>query len=159
MGCWGAGKLVRSSTCGSQAEALYLASGERRRHYAVALTALRAVRAQGPRLQRRCYWLLESEDDIVLVHYLNVDKAKGRADEPPGIEPALARRMGATITSGISQARASDVSAACGVTPQRSPSALRWRARLRCVRLPKASAFFLAGCGRRRPCCTDSEKK
>lgn len=64
------------------------------------------VRAQGPRLQRRCYWLLESEDDIVLVHYLNVDKAKGRADEPPGVEPALARRMGATITSGISQARA-----------------------------------------------------
>ena len=23
-------------------------------------------------LQRRCYWLLESEDDIVLVHYLNI---------------------------------------------------------------------------------------
>ncbi|KAK9846619.1 hypothetical protein WJX81_007767 [Elliptochloris bilobata] len=60
--------------------------------------------AQGPRLQRRCYWLLESEDDIVLVHYLNVDKAKGRADDaPPGIEPALARRMGATVTSGVSQ--------------------------------------------------------
>ena len=23
-------------------------------------------------MQRRCYWLLESEDDIVLVHYLNI---------------------------------------------------------------------------------------
>jgi hypothetical protein len=27
-------------------------------------------------LQRRCYWLLSSEDDIVLVHYLNIEKDK-----------------------------------------------------------------------------------
>lgn len=58
---------------------------------------------QGPRLQRRCYWLLETEDDIVLVHYLNVDKTKGRADDAlSGLDSELARRPGTTITSGVS---------------------------------------------------------
>lgn len=62
--------------------------------------------AQGPRLQRRCYWLLESEDDIVLVHYLNVDKSKGRPEEaPPGIEHDLVRRLGTTVTSGVAPVR------------------------------------------------------
>jgi hypothetical protein len=58
--------------------------------------------AQTMRLQRRCYWLLESEDDIVLVHYLNIDKAKGKAEEawPPPADADLVRRSGFTVTSG-----------------------------------------------------------
>ena len=59
--------------------------------------------AQTTRLQRRCYWLLDSEDDIVLVHYLNIDKAKGKAEEawpPAAVDADLARRSGFTVTSG-----------------------------------------------------------
>lgn len=54
------------------------------------------------RLQRRCYWLLESEDDIVLVHYLNIDKAKGNKSEDTwtSADADAARRPGFTVTSG-----------------------------------------------------------
>ncbi len=56
---------------------------------------------QSTRLQRRCYWLLESEDDIVLVHYLNIDKAKGKAEDTwAAPDPDLSRRPGFTVTSG-----------------------------------------------------------
>ena len=59
------------------------------------------VLQQATRLQRRCYWLLESEDDIVLVHYLNIDKAKGKAEDPwTSADPEMARRPGFTVTSG-----------------------------------------------------------
>ena len=30
------------------------------------------------RLQRRCYWLLEADEDIVLVHYLNTAMVRAR---------------------------------------------------------------------------------
>lgn len=53
------------------------------------------------RLQRRCYWLLESEDDIVLVHYLNIDKAKGKTEDSwTTTDPEMGRRPGFTVTSG-----------------------------------------------------------
>ncbi len=56
---------------------------------------------QSTRLQRRCYWLLESEDDIVLVHYLNIDKAKGKTEDTWAAPDAdLSRRPGFTVTSG-----------------------------------------------------------
>lgn len=56
---------------------------------------------QATRLQRRCYWLLESEDDIVLVHYLNIDKAKGKTEDSwATADPEMARRPGFTVTSG-----------------------------------------------------------
>ncbi len=56
---------------------------------------------QATRLQRRCYWLLESEDDIVLVHYLNIDKAKGKTEDLwTSADPEMARRPGFTVTSG-----------------------------------------------------------
>ncbi len=56
---------------------------------------------QSTRLQRRCYWLLESEDDIVLVHYLNSDKAKGKAEEAwASADSETGRRSGFTVTSG-----------------------------------------------------------
>lgn len=41
-------------------------------------------------LQRRCYWLLEGDDDVVLVHYLMVDLHQNRprpAPTPPGVQP------------------------------------------------------------------------
>ncbi len=56
---------------------------------------------QATRLQRRCYWLLESEDDIVLVHYLNIDKAKGKTEDSwAPSDPEMGRRPGFTVTSG-----------------------------------------------------------
>lgn len=56
---------------------------------------------QSTRLQRRCYWLLESEDDIVLVHYLNIDKAKGKTEDTWSAPDAdMSRRTGFTVTSG-----------------------------------------------------------
>ena len=56
---------------------------------------------QTTRLQRRCYWLLESEDDIVLVHYLNIDKAKGKTEDTwAAPDSDLSRRPGFTVTSG-----------------------------------------------------------
>ena len=56
---------------------------------------------QSTRLQRRCYWLLESEDDIVLVHYLNIDKAKGKTEDTwAAPDSDLSRRPGFTVTSG-----------------------------------------------------------
>lgn len=56
---------------------------------------------QSTRLQRRCYWLLESEDDIVLVHYLNIDKAKGKTEDTwAAPEADISRRPGFTVTSG-----------------------------------------------------------
>ena len=56
---------------------------------------------QATRLQRRCYWLLESEDDIVLVHYLNIDKAKGKTEDSwAPADPEMARRPAFTVTSG-----------------------------------------------------------
>ena len=56
---------------------------------------------QSTRLQRRCYWLLESEDDIVLVHYLNIDKAKGKTEDTwTATDPDMSRRAGFTVTSG-----------------------------------------------------------
>ncbi len=56
---------------------------------------------QTTRLQRRCYWLLESEDDIVLVHYLNIDKAKGKTEDTwAAPDSDMSRRPGFTVTSG-----------------------------------------------------------
>ena len=56
---------------------------------------------QSTRLQRRCYWLLESEDDIVLVHYLNIDKAKGKTEDTwTATDSDMSRRAGFTVTSG-----------------------------------------------------------
>ena len=56
---------------------------------------------QSTRLQRRCYWLLESEDDIVLVHYLNIDKAKGKTEDTWAASDCdMSRRAGFTVTSG-----------------------------------------------------------
>lgn len=49
-------------------------------------------------LQRRCYWQLESEDDIVLVHYLTVDKARN-AGEPTAAVAAEAARLGAPMAA------------------------------------------------------------
>jgi hypothetical protein len=37
----------------------------------------------GGQLQRRCYWLLEGDDDVVLVHYLMVDLHQNRPRPAP----------------------------------------------------------------------------
>ena len=39
------------------------------------------------RLQRRCYWLLEADEDIVLVHYLNTAMVRPVVSAPdmPGV--------------------------------------------------------------------------
>ena len=44
--------------------------------------------------QRRCYWLLESENDIVLVHYLVVDKNRlsGAGEQQPVAQAPETRR-------------------------------------------------------------------
>ena len=44
--------------------------------------------------QRRCYWLLESENDIVLVHYLVVDKNRlgGVGEQQPVAQAPETRR-------------------------------------------------------------------
>ena len=44
--------------------------------------------------QRRCYWLLESENDIVLVHYLVVDKNRlgGAGEQQPVVQAPETRR-------------------------------------------------------------------
>jgi hypothetical protein len=98
--CWGCTRGSAAPTAGRDRAARSRACG------GPGARSRGAGAAQGPRLQRRCYWLLESEDDIVLVHYLNVDKSKGRPEEaPPGIEHELARRLGTTVTSGVAPVR------------------------------------------------------
>ena len=70
-------------------------------HLHAALSEQASPAQQTTRLQRRCYWLLESEDDIVLVHYLNIDKAKGKSEDTwAAPDSDMGRRPGFTVTSG-----------------------------------------------------------
>lgn len=65
-------------------------------------------------LQRRCYWLLEGDDDVVLVHYLMVDLHQNRprpAPTPPGVHPmqvAVGRAQPLALPQGLEGISTSD---------------------------------------------------